>query len=103
MLFGLSEETINKINTVFNEYSSVEKVIIYGSRVKGTNKNGSDIDLTLYGTNLSLHVQQKIEIELDDLMLPYKIDLSIYTKIKNYDLKEHIDRIGKIFYQKKAE
>jgi hypothetical protein len=42
----------------------------------------------------------KIENEIDDLLLPYKIDLSIFHKIENHQLLEHIKRIGKVFYEK---
>lgn len=33
---------------------------------------------------------------LDDLMLPYKIDLIDFARISNDDLKEYINRVGKI-------
>ncbi len=32
--------------------------------------------------------------EIDDLLLPYSVDLSIYGKLKNADLLEHIHRMG---------
>ncbi len=37
----------------------------------------------------------------DGLYLPYFFDVVDYFKITNPDLKEHIDRVGKIFYSKK--
>lgn len=97
---GLNNSDIEKIQNVFALYSQVEKVILYGSRAKGTYKPASDIDLTLVGTKLNLSVQQKIESELDDLMLPYKFDISIYHQISNKDLIEHIERVGKFFFIK---
>jgi len=36
--------------------------------------------------------------ELDDLMLPYTIDLSLYQQLNHAVLKEHIQRVGIIFY-----
>jgi len=44
----------------------------------------------------------KIENEIDDLLLPYKIDLSIYHKIENNQLVDHINRVGKVFYEKEC-
>ena len=73
---------------------------MYGSRAKGNYRNGSDIDLTLIGKKLDLSKQFIIETELDDLLLPYKIDLSIYHKIENQDLIDHIKRVGSLFYKK---
>jgi uncharacterized protein len=99
--FGLKENTIQQINKVFADYTEVEQVIIYGSRAKGNYKNGSDIDLTLKGWAVNSVVKMKIEHELDDLLLPYTFDLSRYNEISNPDLCDHIQRVGKVFYQKK--
>jgi len=95
---GLNNSDIEKIRNVVALYPQVEKVILYGSRAKGTYKPASDIDLTLVGTKLDLSIQQKIESDLDDLMLPYKFDISIYDQISNKDLVEHIERVGKNFF-----
>ena len=98
--FGLSSKTIADIQEIFAKHDSIETAVIYGSRAKGTFKIGSDIDLTLRG-NLQLTELLKIENELDDLLLPYKIDLSIENQIANMDLLEHINRVGQLFYTKK--
>ncbi len=101
MKFGLKDETINKINSIFIKYPEVEKAVLYGSRAKGNYKNGSDIDLTLFGVNLDLSIIYRIEEEIDDLLLPYTFDISIYHQISNENLIEHIDRVGVVFYEKK--
>lgn len=98
MKFGLKQKTIDQINAVFEQHPQIEKVIIYGSRAKGNYRTGSDIDLTVFSNTTDLNFLHKIENELDDLLLPYMIDLSIYSQIQNQDLKDHIDRIGQIFY-----
>jgi len=100
MDIGLNEKDIVKIQSVLALNSEVEKVILYGSRAKGTFKPASDIDLTLFGKELNLTIQQKIENELDDLLLPYKFDISIYHQIANKELVEHIERVGKLFFAK---
>jgi hypothetical protein len=41
-------------------------------------------------------------MELDDLLLLYKIDLSIFHKIENPDLIDHINRVGITFYEKNS-
>ena len=99
--FGLKETTIQKICGVFARYPQVEKAVLYGSRAKGNYKNGSDIDLTLRGgADLTLQVLYKIMDELDDLLLPYTIDLSIYANIGDPDMIAHIQRVGATFYEK---
>jgi predicted nucleotidyltransferase len=98
MNFGLKTDTIHAIQEVLAKYPDVEKAILYGSRAKGNYRNGSDIDLTLTGEKLNLNTLQKIENELDELFLPYKIDLSLHKQIQNAELLEHIERVGKVFY-----
>ncbi len=101
MTFGLSTETIQKISTILNEYKIIDKVLIYGSRAKGNYKNGSDIDLTLLGKNIDASILLSLHQKLEESDLPYKFDISVYDKIDNKDLKDHINRVGKEFYIKK--
>ena len=101
MKFGLKETIIDKINSVFENYSEIEKVVIYGSRAKGNFRPGSDIDITLIGKNLEYSILSKINISIDDLNTPYLFDISIFEKLNAPDLEEHINRVGQIFYAKK--
>ena len=100
MKFGLNEDTLEQIKTVFNSFNEVEKVILYGSRAKGNFKNGSDIDITLFGNQLNQQILFQLIDKIDDLMLPYTFDISIYNHISNPDFKEHVKRVGKIMYRK---
>ena len=97
MRFGLPEKAIGQMCSIFDRHPGIDRVVLYGSRAKGNFKVGSDIDLTLIGEDLDLGIQFKVENDLDDLLLPWMIDLSIYSHIKNKELLEHIDRIGKTF------
>ncbi|GFO66328.1 nucleotidyltransferase domain-containing protein [Geomonas paludis] len=97
---GLKEATIEKIRSVFSRYPEIEEVILYGSRAMGRHRNGSDIDLTMVGEGVTHALQLKVENELDDLLLPYKIDLSVLTAIDNAELLAHIQRVGIVFYRR---
>ena len=99
-MFGLFNKDIQKINTVFENFPQIQEVVIYGSRAKGNYKPYSDIDLTLIGENLSQKLLFNIEIELDNLLLPYIFDINIKEKITNPEFLDHINRVGKAFYKK---
>ena len=99
MTYGLPSTTIEAIRGVFTKFSAIEKVVLYGSRAKGNYKRGSDIDLTLYGNNIPLSLCQIIAHELDALPIPYMIDLSIFDALDHVQLREHIERVGVVFYQ----
>jgi predicted nucleotidyltransferase len=100
MNFGLNENTIDKINQIFGAHPQVRQAILYGSRAKGNFKPNSDIDITLIGKEINLDVLNSISLEIDDLLLPYMIDLSIFEQIKDQDLIGHIHRVGKVFYDR---
>ena len=98
--YGLSDEVIARINAVFSQWPGLEQVILYGSRAKGNYRKGSDIDLTIVGDTLTQSDLMKMANELDELLLPYKIDLSLRRQIKDKALIEHIKRVGVVFYAK---
>lgn len=75
----------------------ITKVLIYGSRAKENYRPGSDIDLTIVAPLLALTDLLKIEAEIEELMLPYKVDLSLFHLIEDPDVLEHISRVGKEF------
>lgn len=95
---GLNDTDIEKIRAVFKLHKEIEKAFLYGSRAKGTYKPASDIDLVLFGDALNLTIQQAIENELDDLLLPYKFDVSLFQQIENKELISHIERVGSVFF-----
>lgn len=100
MDYGLPSPVIARIRGVFASFHGIDKAVLYGSRAMGTHKTGSDIDLALYGEKLTLPQLAAITSELDDLLLPYTIDLSIFALLNNADLREHIGRVGKVFYER---
>jgi predicted nucleotidyltransferase len=96
----LDETVINDLKQVFSRFPAVEKVILYGSRAMGTYRRGPDIDITLLGKNLSKQTIFDIRDEIEELYLPYSFDISIFDRINNEDLIDHIRRVGKVFYEK---
>lgn len=100
MKFGLDENTLNKIISVFEKYPEIEEVIIYGSRAKGNYKEGSDIDITIKGENVTDKTLFRIAQDLDELNTPYLFDISAYHTLTSEGLINHIKRIGQTFYKK---
>lgn len=91
---GLPESVIDKILGILAGYPAIEQVILYGSRAKGNYRPASDIDLCLQAPTLLFSQQLEIENRLDDLLLPWKIDLTLRHNIENPALQEHIERVG---------
>lgn len=102
-MYGLSETVITDICDVFRRYPNIEKVLIFGSRAKGTYSEGSDIDLAAIGNGLTFNQLMDINIQIEDLGLLYKIDIVDYNKNIDTPIGEHIKRVGKPFYSKAGE
>jgi type I restriction enzyme S subunit len=97
---GLNQNIINQINNIFAKYPQIKKVMLYGSRAKGNYKKGSDIDLSMLGEDLTYKIQLDVFDDLDELLLPYKIDLSVFDYLDNANLRDHIERVGVVFYER---
>ncbi len=99
-MFGLPEETMELIKDYFVKVPEVSKVVIYGSRAKGDHEKGSDIDLAVFSTS-EKELAGRLKTELEELPTPYFFDVTDYSRLKHKELKGHIDRVGKVFYEKK--
>lgn len=97
--FGLPDQAIQQICGIFRQYKEIERVIIYGSRAMGKYRLGSDIDLSIESDQLSFSQLLAIENQIDDLLLPWKVDLSLKNQIDNPDVLKHIDTVGIEFYR----
>jgi predicted nucleotidyltransferase len=104
MKYGLNDTTIEQIRAVLSHYPQVERAVLYGSRARGNARIGSDIDLTLIGgDDLDRSILGKIFDELDDLLLPYTFDLSLFSMISDPDVRAEIQRTGVVFYERRAD
>ena len=99
---GLNERTVAQIQEVLARFSQVENAVLFGSRAKGVQKPGSDIDLALSGGNLDWRVLGRIEDALDDLLLPYTFSLLHHHEQTDPEVAAHIARVGLPFYRRKA-
>lgn len=74
--------------------------MLYDSRAKENYKQGSNIDLTIIETGLTFDELLQLERQLDDPLLPYTVDLSLYRKLDHLGLLAHIQRVGVSFYER---
>jgi uncharacterized protein len=68
--------------------------VLFGSRAKGTARDGSDIDLALEEQNLDNTILGQIRGDIDDLLLPVNVDIVHATPDTKPELKAHIQRVG---------
>ncbi len=99
MEFGLSKSDKNILTTIFDKHLTAGKIILYGSRAKGTFSDRSDIDLIIkQGKTTDRQVLANIKDEIEESDCPYLVDIQFFETIENSRLIEHIERVGKIFH-----
>lgn len=103
MPHGLKDIELTKLNEVFAANERIERVVLYGSRAKGNYKPFSDVDITLEGPELTHTDLSRLSLAIDDLLLPYQFDISIFHTLKNEALIDHIRRMGITIYEKKSD
>jgi predicted nucleotidyltransferase len=91
---GLPPEASARLLAVLSAEPAVQEVWLYGSRAMGRQRPGSDIDLTLVAPGLGHHDRLRLMGALDDLLLPWSIDLSLHHELPDY-LRDHVARMGR--------
>jgi predicted nucleotidyltransferase len=91
---GLPDSAVTAIRQVLAGHPEVEAAVLYGSRALGRHRPASDIDLTLIGPAISAAALARIDAELDDLLLPWMIDLSALSAIRHPALLAPIEHAG---------
>ncbi len=97
MKFGLPVKSMGMIIEALSRWPEIEKAVVFGSRAMGHYKNGSDVDLAVYGKQITDEAVQRLSALLnEELPLPYYFDVIHYESIKDIELKKHIDEYGRI-------
>lgn len=99
--FGITEKSYGLILQAFHKYADIEEVLVFGSRAMGNYKTGSDIDLAIKGKNATNKIAWDVSGYLNEVLpIPYYVDVVSYEALSNHELKEHIDRHGKLCYSR---
>ena len=91
------DEVIAEITQRCRNYGA-QKIILFGSRAKGTATEGSDIDIAVSGVASSDIFE--LEEALEDIPTLYTIDLVDLDTCKNQLLLEDIKQYGREIYKK---
>lgn len=94
----LDNKTRQALADVLSRHPGIEQAILYGSRAKGTHHQRSDIDLALKGAQLDRFDIGAVQMDLDDLDIPWQVDVQHYEELRNPALREHIDRVGVVIW-----
>ena len=89
-------DVVLKDIAAFAENNSVEKVVLFGSRARGTNTERSDVDLAVYGGDFDTFYWN-ITDNVNSLL---SFDVINADKNISDELKKEIARDGIVIYEK---
>lgn len=97
-MMGLNKNELNHLEGIFIKVPHVERAVLFGSRAIGTHRNGSDVDIAVYGSGLSsLDILTLLHL-VEETMLPYMFDF-IIPEADNIILSDHINTVGIEIYR----
>ena len=91
----LPNRVLNNIRS-FAEKHNVQKVILFGSRARGTHTERSDIDIAVVGGNFDAFYWD-IKDNTHSLLMFDIVNMDDFT---SYDLRKEIDKDGITIYEK---
>lgn len=99
--FGIYDNSYDIMLSTFSNYSEIKKAVIFGSRAMGNYKKGSDIDVAIFGDDITYNIISDINSKLNDqLPVPYFFDVVDFNSISNDDLKKHVVEEGVVVFER---
>ncbi len=100
MIDGLKDKHRDAIIEVLASNDRVERVVLFGSRAMETFTPSSDVDIALFGKELTLTDQGRLAAALEALTIPQRVDLLLHARIDNDALRAQIRRHGIEWYRR---
>ena len=100
MIPGIPQADSQQQLELIRSHPHVQKVVLYGSRALGRQRAGSDIDICLVAPSMTLGELLELGAALDDLLLPWNVDLQLRHLIAHEGLLSHLDRAGQLLWER---
>ena len=95
---GLSEKHLGIIKKILvSQCDAIQQVALFGSRANGAYRAASDIDLVLYG-EINSSTVDRLWTCFCESVLPYKVDVTAYSRVTHPPLKQHIDEVAQVLF-----
>jgi len=98
--FGLKKKHLREIVKILASFPEVERAVLFGSRAKGNYRRSSDIDIAVYGKEISFHTILLLKGAFEESYLPFFVDVVNGENLKDEEFKKEIEKYGKVIYRK---
>lgn len=91
---GFTDERWLSIARILLSIAPCDRVAVFGSRAKGTWREGSDVDLAVWGSAWEPLTAEKAREQLEESCFPWTFDVVLPERLQDPDLLGHIQRVG---------
>lgn len=91
---GFSDERWLKIARILRSIAPCDRVAVFGSRAKGAWREGSDVDLAVWGSAWEPMMAEKARERLEESCFPWSFDVVLPRHLNDAELLAHIQRVG---------
>ena len=96
---GLPQPACQRLLDVLQQSPKVEEVWLFGSRAMGRHREGSDLDLCLFGEAITHLDRLQLMHAIDELLLPWPVDLALRHEMPD-ELMAHLSRVGRCLWHR---
>ena len=86
------------VKNIAAKYEAIEKVVLFGSRARGDNREKSDIDIAVFPKEYSFEEEAAFWLEIEDIDTLLKFDIVVVSDDTERELIENIERDGILIY-----
>ncbi|MBI3814677.1 MAG: nucleotidyltransferase domain-containing protein [Nitrospinae bacterium] len=91
------DELIHTIVDVVNAYLHPKRIILFGSRVTGKDKEYSDFDIAVEGAEIDIRSERRLKETLDEKLGIFTVDVINLDKVDK-DFKVLVLEKGRVIY-----
>lgn len=100
MTDGLEDKYRRAIIEILSTNPRINRAVLFGSRAMGTHTTTSDVDIVLFGDELTLNDHSELAEAIAELTIPQRVDILLYRTIRNNNLLGHIEKHGVEWYRR---
>ena len=101
MRYNIPTDVLNELKSLFDRYSDIEKVILFGSRARGDYTPKSDIHIAIFSQTMTKETFKLLQLELSELPILYHID-SVHFEKSTQLLQKNIQADGITIFKQEA-
>ena len=90
----IEKKLLLELNNIFKNYKEIERVLLFGSRARNDNKTYSDVDICLFGKDITHLVHAKVAMDIEEINTPLSFDIINFNELTKEEFINNILKEG---------